>query len=573
MGKRRPFGFIAALGLALLGAAWGCAADSAADASASPAFGGSSGSSGSGAVNGGGAAAGTGGVPIIPPEQEVEAEFELPHAGEHYVYAANPEADSVAVIDATTLAIHSVEAGDEPRFLQTLAGMDKAIVLNVSSEDASVITTLDGQSTAVSVGVHGGANTIAVAPDGNHAVVYFDAAKKTAGTPAGSFQDLTVITLVGGTPRKADMTVGFRPSAVFFADDSSKAFVVTENGVSVLDFAAIDRDGGGIAPPVPVSANVDARALDVSITSSGQYALGRNENDASLRLVDLEQRTTAVLDLTGYVLVPPDGAAGASGAAGADPGTTPPPQAERGAITDVDLSPASDFALAVIRSSSTLLQIPIPGGFDDPSQIVARRIEGNLVGSVTLSGDSRFALLYTTALDDVERLTIVDLQTDATPLTIDTKKAISAVAIAPDHRNALLVHKKLPGDPNAAELDPELVIDYSHGYSLVQLESGFAKLALTAAEVGSFTAVPDGSAMFLLFNSDTVHEVQRAGLTDFHVTSFELGSPPVSVGAVPGSSKVFVGQEHPDGRITFIDWTTFDVKSVTGFELNSKIRE
>jgi hypothetical protein len=192
---------------------------------------------------------------------------------------------------------------------------------------------------------------------------------------------------------------------------------------------------------------------------------------------------------------------------------------------------------------------------------------------VTLSDDGRYALLYTTVVDSAERLTIVDFQTEAAPLTIDTKKSITAVAIAPDNANALVVHKKLPGDPNAPGIDPEQVIDYSYGYSLVQLESGFAKLELTAAEVGSFAAVPDGSAMFLLFRSDTVREVHRAGLTDFHVTTFELGSPPVSVGSVPGSSKVFVGQEHPDGRITFIDWTTLDVKSVTGFELNSKIRE
>ena len=33
------------------------------------------------------------------------------------------------------------------------------------------------------------------------------------------------------------------------------------------------------------------------------------------------------------------------------------------------------------------------------------------------------------------------------------------------------------------------------------------------------------------------------------------------------------GQEHPDGRISFIDWETGEVESVTGFELNSRIRE
>jgi hypothetical protein len=36
---------------------------------------------------------------------------------------------------------------------------------------------------------------------------------------------------------------------------------------------------------------------------------------------------------------------------------------------------------------------------------------------------------------------------------------------------------------------------------------------------------------------------------------------------------VFVGQAHPDGRVSFIDWKTLGVESVTGFELNSRIRE
>jgi hypothetical protein len=42
---------------------------------------------------------------------------------------------------------------------------------------------------------------------------------------------------------------------------------------------------------------------------------------------------------------------------------------------------------------------------------------------------------------------------------------------------------------------------------------------------------------------------------------------------VPRSKKVFIGQEHRDGRIAFIDWETGEIESVTGFELNSRIRE
>ena len=62
-------------------------------------------------------------------------------------------------------------------------------------------------------------------------------------------------------------------------------------------------------------------------------------------------------------------------------------------------------------------------------------------------------------------------------------------------------------------------------------------------------------------------------LDSFRVTPIELGSPPTSVGTVPGSQRAFVGQDHPDGRISFIDYQTNSVQTVTGFELNSRIRQ
>lgn len=568
--------------VAALAVAWGCSAGGDDDASgaydgAPPGAGaGYNGGVGTGGSTSAGGSVGTGGSgEPLPPEEEVSAEFELPHAGENYVYAANPEADSIAVIDAATLAIHTLEAGDEPRFLQTLAGRDKAIVLNVGSHDATVVTTREGASTAETVGVQPGANAIAVAPDGRHAVVYFDARYRSGDTQSGSFQDVAVLTLEP-TARSVAMTVGFQPSAVFFSSDSTRAFVVTESGVSILDFAQIDRSGPTIAPTVPLSRDVDAPALDVSITQDGAYALARDTTDVRLRLVDLATKSSTVLDLTPFL--PSDGAggAGAGGAPAEDP-VDPPDgqgeQAERGVVTDVDLSPDGEFAIAVIRSTSTVLRIPLPEGFADPTLVTATRIEDNLVGSVTLSGDARYALLYTTAVDTAERVTVLDLENPEEPLTITVRKGIRAVAVAPDHRRALLIHKKLPGDPNQPGLSVDESIDYSYGYSMLELESGFVKLQLTPVDVGSFTAVPDGSALFLLLNGGATREVQRIKLANFGVDTIPLGSPPVSVGAVPGSGKVFVGQEHPDGRLTFIDWMSLDVKSVTGFELNSKIRE
>ena len=57
-------------------------------------------------------------------------------------------------------------------------------------------------------------------------------------------------------------------------------------------------------------------------------------------------------------------------------------------------------------------------------------------------------------------------------------------------------------------------------------------------------------------------------LKSFVPEQVALASRPVAMGVVPDSRRLFVGQEHPDGRITFIDWEPLETTSVTGFELN-----
>lgn len=600
-------------------------------------------------------------VPDLEDEEEVQVQFELPSAGERYVYAANPDNNSVAVIDSQTLAIQSVEAGDRPTFLQSLGGRDAAIVLNVNSDDATIVRTEGGVSKSSEVDVVAGSNAIAVAPDGSAAVVYFNVDLRSTG-PSGSFQDLSVVLLEKGNDRSVGMTVGFRPSAVHFSSDSKRAFVVTEDGVSILDFEAIRDEGSHIATTIPLAKTTEAEATDVSITPDGSYALSRPTGLGVLRLTsltdpDAEQQELdltevfrraaaqnagspdagAVEETSGEAVhgetsdefvassevatsatessAPTDVDAGASvdvgdagptdmdltttaSNAGGSSEATSEPAAETTAvseettdapapppvdpdaplqfteITDVDLAPTGDFAIAVFRDRRTVLKVPIPGGFDDIDNVSVVTVGTEIVGSVNIAPNGKRALLYTTAQDTNERVTIMNVE-DESLRVVRLPKSVRAVTIAPDSESALLVHRKLPGDPAQANIDPDELIDRSYGYSVLRLEDGFSKLQLTASAQGASTIVPDGSTMFILFNSPEqgVRDVHRVGLRNFLVQSLTLGSPPISLGAVPGTSKVFVGQDHPDGRITFIDWETAETESVTGFELNSRIRE
>lgn len=508
--------------------------------------------------------------PPLPPEVETAVDLSLPQASENYVYAVNPNAGTVAVIDARTQAIKTIKTGSRPSYLRTLAGTDNAIVLNTGSNKASVIRSSGDEAKKNDLPVSPGANAIAVAPDGKHAVVYYNATYQSAGQAVGSYQDVAVLALSadGTEDRAISMTVGFRPRDVFFSSDGKQAFVITEDGVSVLDFAKLEKEGSGIARLVTFG-GVDQKNLDVAVTPDGRFALARAENQSVLYLVELESAHVRSLDLSVLYseATPPVPSE-------EDAGVVVPPAVE---ITDLDLVPSGDAALAVLRAQKAVLDIPLPGGFDDRSKVRIIRVPNEIIGSVTVAPDGHSALAYTTAVE-LERMVILDLQFDTPPRVVALRKPVLAVSITPDSETALITHKKAPGAANAPGLTPDEIIDRSYGYSLLRIATGDVKLQATLTKLGPVAMVPDQPLLFILFRDDMakVKEVHRVALRSFLVEPIiQLENPPISIGTAQASRTVFVNLEHPDGRMTFIDWDQplDKLKTVTGFELNSRIRD
>jgi hypothetical protein len=192
---------------------------------------------------------------------------------------------------------------------------------------------------------------------------------------------------------------------------------------------------------------------------------------------------------------------------------------------------------------------------------------------VTIAPDARSALLYTT-VSGVDRMTLWDLTASEDAFTaLRLRKGVRAVTFAPDSRTALVVHSHAAGDPNAPGISADERVARSFGYSLIEPSMPFVKLQLTSAEVGPFAIMPDGSVSFVLLRDDAraVAMAQRISMRSFSVDEVVLGSPPLSVGAVPATMRAFIGQLHPEGRITFVDWATGALQSITGFELNSRV--
>jgi len=477
------------------------------------------------------------GEPFVPPETEYE--YGPPASGERYVYVALTDQDSVARIDSETLDILTVNVGDRPGVLATAPGQDLALVLNDGSSTVSILRTDAGVNTTVTLPTPPHFNRLEMGPLGLHAVAYFELeAPETQGI--GSFQDVTIIDLTPGSESVVNVSVGFRPREVHFAPDESAAYVITEDGVSILDLGG---SVGFFAPTVPMTLDPlgEGEPDEVVITPDGQYALARWSNLPLFRAVDL-----ATGDLT-------------------DTPLSGPP-------TDLDLTPSGDTLLAVIRSQSELALVDVPADIGDASAVETLDCTPLTVGSAQITEDGDQALLYTNA-SNVKSITLVDLITHERRTAI-LRKGIRWVALAPDGTSALVLHNKVPGDPLPTD-DFQTQLDKRYGFSLVDLESLFVKLQITDADPGAFAFSPDGLLVYLIVADPLagLREVARLNLENFIVDSVAVGSHPVEIGAVVGTDKIYVSQEHNLGRISFIDVESSQVHTVTGFQLNSQIVE
>ncbi|HEX5661149.1 MAG TPA: hypothetical protein VFX59_28355, partial [Polyangiales bacterium] len=470
-------------------------------------------------------------------------------------YVPDPTTNRVAVVNASNFKVENVPVGTQPRYAVTVPGEDIALVLNVGTQDAALLRTdAQGVTEPLRLDVGHDANAIVVSPDKLHALIFFNAALSSSAR-ADSFQDLTVIDLaVDAEPAKRSrrVSVGFKPRGVQFTSDGRRAFVITEDGISVLDFAALDT-GPKILPLIALGDTLSGgQSIDVQITPDGLFALARREGEGVLRLIDLGTGTIETLALNGST---PDGGVG-------------------GELTDLDLAPDGSFALAVLRDRGVLVRIPIPAGFRDASTRREIANGGSLIGSITLSRSGTRAIGYTTAAP-IESVTVFDLNADVPPRGIRLRKSVRAVALSDDGSRALVLHTK-EGTLVAGQSEDDR-IDASEGYSLVDTGSGFAKLQLTAVRPSNngFLLTPDGKRVFTLLAGGAVKTVEMADLDSFQVTSRELSTSPSSIGFVPGSElpRVFVGQTG-NGGITFLDALSgAAVRTVSGFEIASRIRQ
>jgi hypothetical protein len=488
---------------------------------------------------------GDGGAPA-----ETEIALGPPTSSQRFVYVAMTAQGKLARIDGDTLTVTTTPVGAAPRAVATIPGSDGAVALDVANGTATVVRPVQtgGDGTRV-VATLPSLNRIDIDPTGQFAVIWFDLvrAREDGTGGSGSFQDVVIAALAPGHEASVALTVGFRPRAVQFDAAGARAYVITEDGVSVIELADAIQHGPHLVPPIAVAEpGVAPDDLEVQVVATGDYAGVRQAGHAGVRVVSLRGQAA------GQALEVPLAAA----------------------PTDIDLAPDGSRLYAVVRDAAELAVIDIPGDALDPSGVDHVPLGDATVGSLALSADGTRALLYTNATLD-PHITLVELDRPGFPhVTYPLRKAVRAVAIAPDGTTAVVLSAKAPGDPaTATSIDD--VIARSFGYELFDLATGFAKLQLTPVDPGAPAFAPDGTSAYLgLDGGDALAATRavqvvstRTGIVQTHA----LGSPPSSVGVVPVAGQAFIAQRHPLGRMSFVALATGAVRTVTGFDLNSQI--
>ncbi len=498
-----------------------------------------------------------------PPEVEIEVSFEPPAVGATRLYATNAGAGRVAVVSATDFTIETVAVGAGPLPAVAAPGRDLAISLNREARSLTLLRTGESGTVPTTVPLAHDADQVAFDAAGRFAVVFEGPSERRR-----NFQDLSVIDLDSGVATR--IVVGFGPSRVFFGPDDV-AYVVTEDGISILDLTRLESDAR------PVLRSFGARVADATVTPDGRFAIGQIPSEGELRQLDLMTGEVAVADMAEAVsdlVETPGGGMADAGMPPLDAGTSGVP-ARLVEVTDVDLDPSSRFALAVLRTAERAVRVPIGERFATPAAWEVLMLDGEGVGSLVLSSDGALAVGFSSALA-VEALTVLRL--DAEPIDVRTvalRKTVRTVALSPDGSFALVLHR--PGEGNAVQ-DPDETrrIDRSDGFSLVDLATGFVRLSLTAAtpEPSGVALDPAGEFLFLALRNDArgVRSFQAVDVATFAVDVVELTAPPTTVGTFPSLDRAFVGQEADGGRVTFYDWRSGERQTIAGFELGAGIR-
>ncbi|HKO91574.1 MAG TPA: hypothetical protein VJU61_10500 [Polyangiaceae bacterium] len=494
-------------------------------------------------LGGGAGSGGSGGQaePVVEPEREEENSFRVPVVTGRLIWAANPVSGRVALVDALSHEVQTLPAGLQPTYLVAIPGQsqNRALVINQGSSDATLFRDADGGGlNQAQVPLHQNANAWSISDSGRWAIAWSDAREFENLDATEGLQDVTVLDLGQEPPVPVRFSVGYRPVKLQINAADNRAYAVTRDGISVLELGATPR----LLDDIAIVSSADLLSTDsgepvlddVPITRDGRFAVVRFDGASRLQVLDLSARTSQVLEL--------------------------PAEA-----SDVDLAGDGERAVAVIRATGQVAVFDPSVAIADPTQVVFHTFTGETLGSTALPDSGDTALLFTNAVDS-DRLAILDLLAadSASPRVVSLKAPIRAVFPTPE------------GSYAVALLDTDESSERAGAFSVVPVADALPpKIQGTEAPPFSVSlAQTDKGLRGLVTTRDDqkgIHAAYLVRMPSLQVDRIDLPSPPIAVGLLPEFGVGYVAQQHPEGRITFINLETGAPETLTGFELADRV--
>ena len=350
--------------------------------------------------------------------------------------------------------------------------------------------------------------------------------------------------------------MGYRPVQVAFSGDESHAFAVTQDGISVVDLlggaqptvtqnfalaappsssnASDDAStpDGGIAADASAVATTGSTAPDVSFTADGSYALVRNDGIPAITVVSSSDGTLTTVNLPS-------------------------------APTDLTVSPTGAFALAVLRDSSTVVSMPLPGIVANPTSFTSIPITGQTVGRAIVTQGGASALLFTTAAP-VDALTVLTLGATPSFRVVTLHAPVLAVFPTADAQNAVVLHSVTPTAGSTVK----------GAFSVVPIAGDLpAKIVGVPAPPTAVALSPASDRALISIRDDasSTFGLYLAMMPSLDVLPYTLASPPIAVGVAAVAARGYVAQDYAEGRITLVDLDAGAARTITGFELGARV--
>ncbi len=543
---------------------------------------------------------------VNPPVVEREFDFSRPATVGRQLFVANATLNSVAVIDAESLGIQTVPVGFNPTKTvgPTIDTVEDSRVF-VLNQGSSTVSVIEPESLSVeSFGAMRHVNQIASNPTSTVAVAWFDPEEVDVAPPDADISAVSVIT----KDFEAQIAVGFRVRQVLFSDDGAYVIVVTDDGISRLEVAGITGDA--FAPPLAVTGQgISSPSIqDLLVDPTGRYVVSRVAGFPGLVFQDLELResrtvylksipfdvdwvygaelavlVTQPMDQQVLTITVPGGLINLDGVFDdLHQGTMMMPDmgmSDMGAADMGDMGTADmdDMDMGMADMAEPDMDEPDMPVVPDPvvDGVTFINVELTRQNIAEISPDGITAMLFDGAGLSARATLVDDLSTAPTTRVIRFEKPLYSAKSDPAGQTFVAIHTKEEGQipPGLGPADPEFIAK-SWAISLVDVKSAFQQLVLTAHETNELSIYTDESqrVLYVTFVEGLGdRDVLVANLGTFSTSSFRLASSADGIGPIAGQHLIYVSQDHPQGRLSFVDTQTQERRTVTGYELNAGI--